>query len=123
MDVRKLHLAAAAAIAAIAAIAPAVSNANPENAALNACARAFTSSIAAPGSAVRPYRLVYLGDHPQSALSSYYGHEYTFFLKARDPKSGATLARATCTTDMRGTTVALRTEPVDASNPTLAAEF
>ncbi|MGO9933070.1 MAG: hypothetical protein ACLPV8_14835 [Steroidobacteraceae bacterium] len=119
MDIRKLTLAAAVS----AAIAPSISNANPEDVALKACARAFASSIATPGSTTRPYKLVNLDSHAQSAVASYYEREYTFYLQARDPKSGVTLARAACSTDKRGMIVALRTAPLDSANPTLAAEF
>jgi hypothetical protein len=119
MDIRKLTLAAAA----CAAISPSISNANPESVALQACARAFASSIAAPGSAAPSYKLDYLGTHAESALASYYGREYTFDLRAHDRKTGATLASATCSTNMRGTIVALTPKPLDSSSPTLAAKL
>ena len=48
MKIRNIGLAAAS----IAALAPAISNASPEKASLNACASAFASSLAAPGAAV-----------------------------------------------------------------------
>jgi hypothetical protein len=116
MHIRKLALAAAA-IAAT----PSISLAYPESAALNACARAFASSIAAPGSAVPSYKLDYRGAQAQSALANYYGREYTFNLLAHDPKTGVTLASATCSANMRGTSVALSPTPLGSSSPTLAA--
>jgi hypothetical protein len=119
MDIRKLHLAAAA----IAAISPSISNANPENTALNACARAFASSIAAPGSAAPSYKVDYRGGDSKGVLASYYDREYTFYLRAHSPKSGRTIARATCSTDMNGTITALRSEPLAESSSTLAARF
>jgi hypothetical protein len=115
MDIRKLTLAAAA-IAAT----PSISQAYPESAALNACARAFASSIAAPGSAAPSYKLDYRGAQAQSALANYYGREYTFNLQAHDPKTGVTLASATCSANMRGTILALTPE-LGSSSPTLAA--
>ncbi len=59
---------------------------------------------------------------PGSAIADYYsGHEFTFYLQAHDPKTGVTLARATCTADARGTQVALTAAPPDGSEATLAA--
>jgi hypothetical protein len=116
MHIRKLALAAAA-IAAT----PSISLAYPESAALNACARAFASSIAAPGSAVPSYKLDYRGAQAQSALANYYGREYTFNLLAHDPKTGVTLASATCSANVRGTSVALSPTPLGSSSPALAA--
>jgi hypothetical protein len=117
MDIRKLTLAAAAS----SAICPSISHAYPESAALNACARAFASSIAAPGSAAPSYKLDYRGAQAQSALAHYYGREYTFNLQAHDPKTGVALASATCSANMRGTIVALTPEPLGSSGAMLAA--
>jgi hypothetical protein len=119
MNKRILFLAAAS----IAAVAPSLSHAAPESAALNACARAFASSIAAPGTSSPAYKLKYLSDQAPDALSQYYGHEYTFYLQAHDPKTGLALARATCYTNFRGTTVSLTATPLEVSAPTLAAQL
>lgn len=119
MDIRKLSLAAAA----IAVIAPSISNANPETIALNACARAFASSVAAPGSAAPAYKVAYRGGEAASALAAYYNREYTFYLAARSPKTGVTFARATCSADTSGKIVALTSEPSATSSATLAARF
>ena len=108
--------------ASIAAFLPAVSHASPENAALDACVRAFAASMATPGSSAPAFKLKYRSSPAGSAIADYYSrHEYTFYLQAHDPKSGATLARATCTADARGIQVALRTTPQDGSEATLAA--
>jgi hypothetical protein len=115
MTIRKLLLAAAS----IAAIAPAVSRASEENAALNACAQAFVASLASP-SGTPAFKLKY---HSESAgpLDDYYRpREYTFYLQAHDPKSGSTLAHATCSADTSGTVVALTATK---STPALAARF
>ncbi len=117
MQIRNLTLAAAA----IAAISPSISHANPQSVAVNACARAFASSLAAPGSASPSYKVDYRGGDSQSALTSYYVREFTFYLQAHSPKSGRTIARATCSTDMNGTIVSLQREPANVS-PTLAAQ-
>ena len=108
--------------ASIAALLPAVSHASPEDAALDACVRAFAASMATPGSSAPAFKLKYRSSQPGSAIAEYYSaREYIFNLQARDPKTGATLARATCTADTRGTQVALSATPLDGSEATLAA--
>jgi hypothetical protein len=119
MDIRKLTLAAAAS----AAISPSISNADPQSVALQACARAFATSIAAPGSAAPSYKLDYRGTQAESALASYYSREYTFNLQAHDAKTGVLRATATCSTNKRGTSLALTPKPLDPSSPTLAAKL
>ena len=118
MNIRTLILSAAS----IAAFSPAVSFASPENAALGACSRAFAASMASPGSSAPAFKLKYRGGSAGSSIVDYYSsHEYTFYLQAHDPKTGATLARATCTTDTRGSQVALTATPLNGSEATLAA--
>jgi hypothetical protein len=118
MNIRTLILSATS----IAAFLPAVSFASPENAALDACARAFAASTAAPGAGAPAFKLKYRASEAGNSILDYYGsHEYTFYLEARDLKTGATLARATCTTGMHGTQVALAAIPLNASEGTLAA--
>jgi hypothetical protein len=108
--------------ASIAAFLPAVSHASPENAALDACVRAFAASMATPGSGAPAFKLKYRSSQPGSAIAEYYsGHEYSFELQAHDPKTGATVARATCTADNRGAQLALATIPLDGRQATLAA--
>jgi hypothetical protein len=117
MIIRRLLLTAAS----IAAICPAVSRASAESTALNACAQAFATSLAS-GSGAPTFTLKY---HSESAgaLADYYGsHEFTFYLQARDPKTGLTLARATCSADTRGAVVALTATPLETS-PSLAAQL
>jgi hypothetical protein len=118
MNFRTLLLSAAT----IAAFSPAISHASTETAALDACTRAFAASMAAPGSSAPAFKLKYHGGPAGSAVADYYsGHEYTFYLQAHDAKTGATLARATCTADERGDQVALTAAPADGSEATLAA--
>jgi hypothetical protein len=117
MTLRKLLLAAAS----IAAIAPAISQASDETTALNACAQAFATSFAT-GSGAPAFKLKYHSE-PTSALAFYYrGSEYTFYLQARDPKTGSTLGRATCSADTNGTVIALTATPRETS-PSLAAQL
>jgi hypothetical protein len=118
MNFRTLILSAAS----IAALSPSVSFASPENAALSACTRAFAASLASPGSSAPAFKLKYRGGAAGSSILDYYSsREYTFYLQAHDLKTGATLARATCTTDTRGTQVALTAAPLNGSEATLAA--
>jgi hypothetical protein len=119
MHIRKLALAAAV----IAAIAPSLSNASPENAALNACARAFASSIASPGSAAPAFKVQYQGTRNAGVLADYYSPQYTFYLQAHDAKTGIALARATCSTDSHGTIMALTSTPLPLSGAALAAQL
>jgi hypothetical protein len=110
------------AAASIAALSPSISQGSTETAALGACARAFAASMAAPGSNPPVFKLKYRSSQAGSAIADYYsGHEYTFYLQAHDPKTGATVARATCTADTRGIQVALTATPLDGAEATLAA--
>jgi hypothetical protein len=117
MIIRKLLLTAAS----IAAICPAVSHASTETTALNACAQAFATSLGS-GSAAPTFKLKYHGE-PSGTLAEYYSsHAFTFYLQAHDPKTGLTLARATCSADPRGTVIALTAAPPETS-PSLAAQL
>jgi hypothetical protein len=105
-------LLAAAASAAV--LSTSISHASAENTALNACARAFAASLASPGTDTPSFKLKYLGSQPSSTFDDYYNrHEYRFDLQAQNPKTGVTLARATCTADTRGTRVALTSTPLE----------
>lgn len=117
MIIRTLILGAAS----IAALSPSVSFASPENAALGACTRAFAASMASPGSSAPAFKLKYRGGSGSSILDYYSSHHYTFYLQAHDAKTGATLASATCTSDIRGTQIALNVTPPNGSEATLAA--
>ena len=103
MNLRKISLAAAA----VTALSPAISNASPESDALSACARAFATSLAAPGAAA-PTFIVKDGSARQAtSVGDFFGHQYTFDLYANSNKTGTPIARATCSTNWRGTVVAL----------------
>jgi hypothetical protein len=120
MNMRAVFLAGASA----AVIVPSISHASPENAALNACTRAFAASMALPGSGTLSFKLKYLGSQPSSTFDDYYGgHKYRFYLQAHDPKTGLALASATCIADTNGGRVALSSTPLDAQEATLAARF
>jgi hypothetical protein len=117
MIIRKLLLTAAS----IAAICPAVSHASPENTALNACAQAFATSLAS-GSGTPSFKLKYHSESAGPVADYYSSREFTFYLQARDPKTGLTLARATCSADTRGAVIGLTATPAETS-PSLAAQL
>jgi hypothetical protein len=118
MNIRKIAFAAVS----IAALSPAVSNASPEKASARACATAFASSIAAPGSSAPAYKFAYRSG-ASSSLADFYPTDYTFTLEAHDPKTGVAIARARCSTDSRGTVTAIALIPLTANTATLAAAF
>jgi hypothetical protein len=115
MNIRKLSLV----ILSIAAIAPVVASASPENVALNACAKAFASSLAG-GSSAPTYQVNYV-DQKQSntTIVGFYVRNYSFTMQAQDRKSGTALASATCSADSRGEVLALT--PSVTAQTTLAA--
>ena len=113
MDIRKLFLG----VAATAAISPSIAAAaSPQDNALQACASAFAAKIASPGAAAPSFKVQYTGSRSESAVEGYYGHEFTFYLRAHDKKTGVTLGRATCSANTHGAVTALTTTEVsDAS--------
>jgi hypothetical protein len=118
MDIRKLFLS----VAATAAISPSIATAaSPQDTALQACASAFAAKIASPGTAAPSFKLQYSGSQSESAVEEYYGHDFTFYLRAHDKKTGVTLARATCSADTHGAVTALTTTEV--GNANLAKTF
>ena len=119
MKFRKLALLAASA----AVLYPAISNAaSPEKAALNACARAFASSLASPGAAAPVFKVVYGGERFAGSAMDFFARAFTFELHAADLKSGLPIARASCSTDSHGDVVALSSIPLDAVRPTLTLQ-
>jgi hypothetical protein len=112
----------ALAVVTIATLTPVVSNASPEKASLKACARAFASTMAAAGAAAPAFKLAYYGSSG-SVLADFYPTAYTFSLEAHDPKSGAAVARALCSTDARGTVTALSSIPLETKAATLASGY
>jgi hypothetical protein len=118
MNIRKLSLA----IITIAAISPVVASASPEDAALNACVKAFASSIAAPGAAAPAFKVNYAQRHFVSPITDYYARNYTFTMKAQNPKTGTAFASATCSADTHGEVLEFTStaKPADSAT-TLAA--
>jgi hypothetical protein len=105
------------------ALIPAVAGAAPESAALKTCTSAFASSLAANGAPLPAVTLKYRAGQRSSSFADYYTHDYTFFLKANDPKSGSPLARATCSATTGGTLLSLSATPLETGTATLAAQF
>ena len=119
MNIRKLALLAAVA----ATLSPAISDAaSPEKAALNACARAFASSLAAPGAAAPAFKVVYGGERYGESTVNFFARSFTFELHAADLKTGSPIARASCSTNPHGDVVALSSIPLDAVRPTLTLQ-
>jgi hypothetical protein len=103
MIIRKLSLA----ILTIAVIAPVVASASPEDVALNACAKAFASSIAG-GSSVPAYKLNYYDQKQASnSVAGFYARNFSFTMQAQDRKTGTALASATCSADTHGEVLSL----------------
>ena len=113
----------ALAAASIVVFAPAISNASPEKAALKACARAFASSLAAPGAAVPSYKVAYRDNRFAGSMLEFYAREFTFELNANDLKTGQPIARASCSTDSHGAVVSLASMPLDGEHRTYAAQL
>jgi hypothetical protein len=118
MKFRKIGVA----IATIAALAPAISSASTEKSALDACARAFASSLASPGAAAPSFKVAYHGVQYVESEIEDYGRGFTFQLYARNPKTGLAIARASCSTDYHGAVVALSSIPFGAAVPRLTGE-
>ena len=116
MNIRKLSLA----IVAIAATAPVVASASPEDAALNACAKAFATSIKTAGASAPTFKLHYDQQQAGSSIAGFYARNYTFAMQAKDRKTGTALASATCSADQRGEVLQLSSSSA-APEATLAA--
>jgi hypothetical protein len=106
---------AARAIVFAAALSPAVCNASSDVLAFDACVSAFEKSIAVPGSPLPLYKVMHRGVDSLSPIEQYFAMEYTYDLAANDPKTGAVLARARCSTDRRGVVISLSPLPLDAA--------
>jgi hypothetical protein len=89
-------------VAALAAVCPAVSNAWPAKAPLDACVNAFAKTLAPADQASHVFKVVYGRQPWASSIADYYQTSFTFELWANDRKSGAVLARARCSADRHG---------------------
>jgi hypothetical protein len=116
MNIRRFALAAAA------VLSPIICTASPESAAVNACARAFASSLAAAGSPPPAFKVVYGGDRNVNSTVDFFARAYTFDLQAKNQKTGLPIARASCSTDLRGSVISLSSLPLDAARRDLTAQ-
>ena len=119
MKIRNISLT----LATIAVLAPALSQAGSERVAFKACASAFASTLASPGGAAPAFKADYLAGRSTGSMLDFYTREYSFDLRADDPKTGALVARARCTTDTRGAVLALAPLPLNVEQPTLEARL
>jgi hypothetical protein len=101
---------------ALAAFSPIICNASPDTAAADACARALAARVAHEPAAAPRYKL----DYRDSSYTPIFPTSSTFDLEAHDPKTRAVLARARCSTDTRGTVVALSLQPLGDEGVTYA---
>lgn len=90
------------------AVIPAVSQATSP---LDACVKAFTQTLSAPGEASPAYKVVNQLDRVV-APQQYFPTEYTFDLQATDPKTGDPSARVRCTVSERGRVYSLSPLPL-----------
>jgi hypothetical protein len=99
------HLSLLAVIAA--AVSPTLALAGPEQVSLVACAHAFAASLSAASAAPAPRFKVAELNGDTGTIASLYAREFTFDLTAHDPKTGAPVAKATCSASRDGTVTAL----------------
>jgi hypothetical protein len=108
-------------IAALAAVAPAVCNAGPAKASLDACVTAFEKTLAPADEVHHAFRVVYASEQLSSSIADFYPTSYTFDLQANNSKTGAVVARVRCLADRRGS-VALTSLPDAAQAPARVAQ-
>jgi hypothetical protein len=113
----------AASILTASALLPLLAHASVETKSAAACAQAMASTMAASSTEVPKYRFRYVEDSSPSAMSYFYGQALTFDVQAKDPKSGVTIARATCEIGRDGNVAKLSALPLKAPATTLASAF
>jgi hypothetical protein len=102
-------------IATLAAVCPAVCNAWPAKASLDACVAAFEKTLAPSDEVSRAFKVVYGSEPFTSSIADYYPTAYTFDLQANNTKTGEVVARVRCSADRHGS-VAL-TSLLDSTQP------
>lgn len=101
------------------AVLPVVASASTENRSAAACAHAFAARMKL-GADAPSFRFDFRPAEMSSLVASYFATQYTFDLLARDPKSGAEMARATCVTTRAGQIISLESTPTGAGQAKLA---
>jgi hypothetical protein len=102
-------------IAALAVVGPAVCNAGPAKASLDACVTAFEKTLAPSDGVSHAFKVVHGSDWFSSSIANFYPSSYIFDLQADNPKTGEVLARVRCSADTHGK-VAL-TSLLDSTQP------
>jgi hypothetical protein len=108
MNIRKIRLS----VISVAALCPAMSFASTAGASFDACLNAFEKSITAPGAAIPAFKILYRPDRFAGSIAEFYATTYTYDLEARNPRSGATFARARCSADSRGSVLSMSQLPL-----------
>ncbi len=98
MSIRRLGLS----ITALAAVSPAVCNAWPAKASLDACVTAFEKTLAPADNVSHAFKVVYASDELSSSIADFYPTTYTFELQANNSKTGEVVARVRCSAGGRG---------------------
>lgn len=117
MNIRTLTIAA---ITAVPTLLPAVCGAADE-ASLNACAKVFAAGLATRGMPAERYRISFINRGYIETPAQYDEGIYTYDVTARDTKSGAVMASATCHVDGDAAVTALTYRTLGVSVPALAA--
>ena len=98
MTIRHLGLS----MAALAVVSPAVCNASPAKASLDACVAAFEKTLAPTDAVSHRFKVLYQSEQFASSIADYYPTIHTFDLQADNPKTGEIVARVRCSADRRG---------------------
>jgi hypothetical protein len=117
MTIRKILIS----VAALCAIIPALADASEHESMAQACGHAFAAKLGLAGGAVQNYKLTNLAFDDAGSLEKFYATDYTVDLIARAPKTGATLAKATCLVTRNGTVLSLSAQPLSADEARIAA--
>lgn len=103
------------------ALAPLLSQASPETESVNVCARALAAGLGGTGGSAPTYKLIYFGHQFTGSVADYFSAN-SFELEAHDPKTGAVIASARCSTNYRGAVVAFSRVPVSEEGAILSAQ-
>jgi len=117
MNIRPIGLS----IFALAAAFPALCNAGPAKASLDACVAAFEKTLAPVADVSHAFKVVYESEQFSSSIADFYPVSYTFDLQANNSKTGEVVARVRCSADRHGS-VALTSLLDSAQSPARVAQ-
>jgi hypothetical protein len=104
-----------------AALYPAISSAWPGQRSLNACVNAFEETLATPAPGTHSYKVIFRGDRfSNSVLEPLYSRDFSFDLRANDPKTGNAVAHVRCEANRVGVVTAFTPIPVQSNRETTA---